>query len=120
MGLDLAAIAKSATATAMELAGTAKASATFKSGGTTDVDFATDTAVTTGGVSTPIEGILYQLKQRQGNDATGWQTEFLVETAKLPAGISEEQTVVINGATWNIVNIQRIPTDAVTIFGLRK
>lgn len=120
MGLDLAGIAKSATAAAMELAGTAKVAVTFKTGGAVTVDFATDTATTTGGVDTPIEGIKYDLKQAQGNERTTWATELLIETAKLPAGVTEEATVVIDGETWNIANIKRIPTDAVTIFGLRK
>lgn len=118
--MDLAKITKRAAAIAMRVAGTAKVSATIYSGQDKAFDWATDTTSASGGVTKTVLGVKYDLKQEQGAGNTSWHTEFLIEGVDAPAGIDEAATMDIAGEKWNIVNVNRVPTEAIIIFGLRK
>jgi hypothetical protein len=118
--MDLAKITKRAAKIAMRVAGTAKVSATIYSAQNKAFDWANDTTTASGGTTKTVEGVLYQRKQVQGVGDTSWQTEFLIEGVDAPPGIDEAATIVIAGETWNIANVNRVPTEAVIIFGLRK
>lgn len=118
--MDIASIAKSATALALGIVDTALVSATIYSGRDIAFTWATDTAVESGGVTSQVKGLKYDLKQEQGSGNTAWRTEFLVEGVKVPASIDEAARIEIGAEKWNIVHVNHIPTDAVVIFGLRK
>lgn len=104
----------------MKISGTALVSATIFSGTDKAYNWATDTTVESGGTATVIDGLRYDLKQEQGSGSTSWKTEFLIEGVKAPAGIDEAARIEIGAEKWNIVNVNRVPTEAIIIFGLRK
>lgn len=119
--MDLAKIARNAAAVAMRVAGNAKTTATLHSNQTDNAfNWATDASTPSGGATTTVEGIKYDLKQTQGTGATSWMTEFIFEGVNEPSpGLDEADWIEIAGDRWEIVVVKRVPTDAVVILGLR-
>lgn len=116
---DLEAIARKGAAIAMQVAGTAKTTATIHikgAGGVYDPETDTTTSSTT---NSTVEGVLYNLRQAQGFGPTAHSTEFLIEGVESPAALHEADTVTIDGKEWEIVEVQQVPTKAVVILGLR-
>jgi hypothetical protein len=118
--VDLVTITKNAAALAMNIAGNAKTSAVIYSSENRAFDWSSDETTPSGGTQSSVEGVLYDLKQAKGEGATSWRTEFLVEGVKVPAGIEAAARIEIGSDKWNIANVEKVPTGAVVIFGLRK
>lgn len=118
---DLAKIGKLAAKIGMRVAGTAKVSATLHLGKTNTFNAATDTMVASAGTDVPLLGVKYELKQEKGV-TNKWATEFLLENADIPAGVNVDvkDNLVIAGEKWEIANVERIPTEAIVILGLKK
>jgi hypothetical protein len=118
--MDLAAIAKQATAVAFDIAGTAKTTAILNVGATGTYDPVTDTTTPADGSQLTVLGVLYKSKQSQ-NAETGINADFVIEGADIPeSGIDEADTVIIDGTVWNIYEVQAVPTKAITILSLRR
>lgn len=124
-GIDIAAIARVAVRTGLNLAGTAKDTATIYSN-TPDApgtyDPVTDvTTPGTGGASSAVtvEGLLYRTKEQQGSDKTGRSATFLFDAEDDP-GLDEGATLTIKGVNWQIDMVEPVPTDAAVILTLRR
>jgi len=119
-GLDIAGLAQDLVPVAMELAGTAKKTATLHLGKTEAYDPNTGAPSESGGSDVEVEGIFWKEGQRQGVDVTSNDRFFLIEADKLPSKPTESDTLTVDGDVWQVKDTEFDPTGTIAILTLRR
>lgn len=123
-GIDFATLAGGIADLGVDLAGTARTKATLHLGQVQAGDYNFDTDKTevgtvAGGGDVEVEGLKYRTKQQQAA-ATGDDAVFLVKGKDAPNGITEADSLTIEGVKWNITLVEEVPTKAIWLLYIRR
>jgi len=119
--MDVTAIAKKAARTALNVAGTAKETATLHLGKSQTYNWDTDKNVESGGSDPVVEGVWYKETKTQAA-AIGTDSIFLIHGDDAPNGVFEADSLTRTktGELWQIYQVDPIPTEAVILIRVRK